>query len=679
MLREVGAAIGKEALASGVDVVLAPALNVVRNPLSGRNAAYFSEDPMLVMRLATAMIKGLQSQGVQVCLKYWYIDHQESNRTNVNVLVNQRTLREIYLKTFEKVIRETRPWGVLAAYPQVNGLYQTEDNLMLTGMLRDHWQYEGVVLTDRYAGHDAVAQLLAGTDCLMPGSKAQYDTLLAACRDGRISESQLDAATRRLLTAITKTPTYAKLKPVRADAAAHARLAYKAASESVVLLTNVGESLPLDTHFKKMALYGVAAYHDVPVSPMLHSQSATSLVQEFMKGGYIPIPLATSTYVTHFKSLIPKEKKAEPAPAPAAPAKGRQPAPAKPAGKSTPARPPQLSAEAQLAADLKQIAEYPFPTLPEELLPGKAALQQHIKTAQFAVICIGRMPQEGRDRTVENGYQLTETELTLIREVCAAYHKWGKKVIVVLNVEGMVHMADWVEYPDAILYAGHAGQAGPTAVRDIITGKVNPSGKLTMVWPKQYRDIPSSHYFPDKYQGKPRPAKVGNDYPATGYMFVDEVPYTENFRIGYRYFDEHQELVQYPFGYGLSYTLFAYDKLKVDRTADSVLVQVRVTNTGKVAGMESVQLYVSPQRKNLHMEKPLKEMYDFAKTRLLQPDESQLVTMRFALRDMASFDENQQCWVLERGNYTLKVGSSSNNIRTQWPLQVLETITYPKD
>ncbi|MBO7624665.1 MAG: glycoside hydrolase family 3 protein, partial [Bacteroidales bacterium] len=257
LLREVGAAIGKEALASGVDVVLAPALNVVRNPLSGRNAAYFSEDPMLVMRLATAMIKGLQSQGVQVCLKYWYIDHQESNRTNVNVLVNQRTLREIYLKTFEKVIRETRPWGVLAAYPQVNGLYQTEDNLMLTGMLRDHWQYEGVVLTDRYAGHDAVAQLLAGTDCLMPGSKAQYDTLLAACRDGRISESQLDAATRRLLTAITKTPTYAKLKPVRADAAAHARLAYKAASESVVLLTNVGESLPLDTHFKKVALYGV--------------------------------------------------------------------------------------------------------------------------------------------------------------------------------------------------------------------------------------------------------------------------------------------------------------------------------------------------------------------------------------------------------------------------------------
>ena len=263
-------------------------------------------------------------------------------------------------------------------------------------------------------------------------------------------------------------------------------------------------------------------------------------------------------------------------------------------------------------ADLKQIAEYPFPTLPEELLPGKAALQQHIKTAQFAVICIGRMPQEGRDRTLENGYQLTETEITLIREVCAAYHKWGKKVFVVLNVEGMVHVADWVDYPDAILYAGHAGQAGPTAVRDIITGKVNPSGKLTSVWPKQYRDIPSSHYFPDKYQGKPRPAKVGNDYPATGYMFVDEVPYTENFRIGYRYFDEHQEQVQYPFGYGLSYTMFAYDKLKVDRTADSVLVQVRVTNTGKVAGMESVQLYVSPQRKNLHMEKPLKEMYPLA-------------------------------------------------------------------
>ncbi|MBQ2488438.1 MAG: glycoside hydrolase family 3 protein [Bacteroidales bacterium] len=685
LLWEVGAAIAKEASAAGVDVVTSPALNVVRNPLSGRNNEYFSEDPVLVSRLASAMIKGLQSQGVQVCLKYWFIDHQETNRVNVNALVGQRTLREIYLKTFERVIRETRPWGVLAACPQVNGVFQTEDPSMLTDLLRGSWGYEGVVVTDRYAGHDAVAQLKAGTDCLLPGSKAQYDTLLSAYRAGKITEDQINKAAGRLIAAMMKTPSYTKAKRARPDAAAHANLAYKAACESVVLLKNVAESLPLDTHSKKVAFYGVSAYHDVPCNPQVHYMAASSLVSEFIKAGYIINPQVSNSYIVHLKSFIPKEEKKEPAPAPANAAKGKPAASrtngnaAKATDKGGGVRPPQLSGEEQMKLDLKQIAGYPFQEMPQELMPSRNALQQQVKYSQFAVVSIGRMSVEGRDRTEENGYRLTEAELTLIREVCAAYHKFGKKVFVVLNVEGMVDVSDWLDYPDAILFCGHAGQGAPAAVRDILIGKVNPSGKLTAVWPKQYKDIPSSHYFPENYMGKPRPAKVGNDYPATGHMFVDEVPYTENFRIGYRYFDEHQDQVRFPFGYGLSYTVFAYDKLKVERVGDSVRVQVRVTNTGRVAGKESVQLYVSPQRKNLRMEKPLKEMYDFAKTRLLQPDESQVLSMSFALRDMASFDENMQSWVLEKGNYTLKVGASSNDIRTQWPLQILETTSYPKD
>ena len=678
LLREVGAAVAKEALASGVDVVTAPSANVVRNPLSGRNMEYFSEDPVLVSRLASAMVKGMQSQGVQSCLKYWFIDHQEANRTNVNVIVNPRTLREMYMRPFAGVISSASPWGIMAAYPQVNGCYQTEDSVRLELVLRGKWNYDGLVVTDHYAGHDAVAQLLSGTDCLLPGSKEQYNALLEAFRSGKISEEQINVHVSRLLAAVMRTAAYTKRKVAKPDMEANARLAVRAAEESIVLLKNL-ECLPLDPQWKRVGFYGVSSYHFVPGNMQLQATFVSSLAQEFLKAGYIPDPVVTGSYITYFKTLLPKETKPEPA------ANGKQGAagankgkPAAKNGTATAARPPQRSAADQMALDLHQIADYPFETLPQEIIPSKSALQQQVKGAQFAIVSVGRMPVSGRDRTLENGYKLSESETNLIREVCSAYHKWGKKVIVILNLEGMVDVTDWQECPDAILYCGYAGQGGTAALADIMSGKTNPSGKLTSVWPKQYHDIPSSQSFPENYKAKPRPAKVGNDYPMTGYMFVDEVTYSENFRIGYRYFDEHQDKVQYPFGYGLSYTSFACDKLKVERVGDSVFVQVRISNTGRVAGMESVQLYVSPQRKNLNMEKPLKEMMDFAKTRLLKPEESQIVSMSFSVRDLASYDESSRKWVLSRGNYTIKIGTSSNDIRTQWPLQMIETVSYPE-
>ena len=675
LLYEVGAAIGREAVASGVDVVTTPAANVVRNPLSGRNGEYFSEDPVLAAKLASAIVRGLQSQGVKACLKYWYIDNQEANRTNVNVLASQRTIREIYLKPFEKVVREAAPWGIVAAYPQVNGHYQTEDSVMLSGVLRGKWKYEGVVITDRYAGHDPVAQLLAGIDCLMPGSREQYDALCEACRSGKISEERLNEVTGRLLAAIMRTPTYTRYKASRPDMASHAKLAYRAATESIVLLKNVGESLPLDTHMKKVGFYGVGSYHNVSCDLRQQAAGKSSLALEFMKAGFIPDPTVTGSYLTHLKTFIPQEKKEA---APAAPAKTKPGTAPKTAAKGTPVRPKPLTAAQQMEKDLQQVAEAKFTQWPQELLPSKGALQQQVKTAQFAIVTISRLAvEEGRDRSLENGYRLSEMELSLIRDVCAAYHKWGKKVYVILDVEGMVDVSDWQEYPDAILYCGHAGQGAPAALFDIIVGNSNPSGKLAMVWPKQYNNIPSSHNFPEKYTGKPRLPKVGNDNPMTGYMFVDEVAYAENIRIGYRFFDEHQDQVQYPFGHGLCYTSFACDKLKAERRGDSVYVQVRVTNTGTKDGKESVQLYVSQQRKNLSMEKPLKVMVDFAKTRLLKPDESQMLSMSFSVWDIASFDEAHLCWVLEKGNYTLKIGGSSADIRTQWPLQIMETRTLP--
>lgn len=669
LMKEVGAAMAKEALQAGVDVLLAPSANVLRNPLEGRNTEYFSEDPILVAHLASAMIKGMQAQGVQVCLKYWCVDNQEANRTNVNVLLDQRTLREFYLRTFEKVVKECQPWGIMAAYPKLNGVYQTEDAGLLKNVLREQWKYEGVVVSDFYAGQNVLKQVSAGTDVLLPGSKAQYDELLAAVQSGKITEEQLDKAVGRWIEAMLQTPSCNKMKKTAPDMKAHAELARRAAGESIVLLKNMDECLPLkDARIKKIGFYGIASYHFVQGDGSVHATEYTSLVQILAKAGYAPELTLLTAYQNYFKSLLPQEKKEEPKAAPAA----------KPAAKTTPAKPaPQLTPEERMNQELSKIATYPFKTLPKELSFSKTALQQHVKSSQIAVITISRSAVQRFDRKLTNGYQLSESEVLMIRDVCAAYHKWGKKAIVILNVDGMVDVTPWVEFPDAILWCGQAGQGGPAALADIIMGKVNPSGKLTCVWPKAYHQIPSAANFPENFQGKAYEPRVGNDNPKTGYASVDETVFAEKMDIGYRYFDEHQDQVMYPFGYGLSYTTFAYDKMFLERKGDNVYVRVRVTNTGNVPGKEALQLYVSPQRRPNTFDKPLKSLIGFVKTNLLNPGESQEVSLFFPLSDLTVFDEKNQQWVLEKGNYAVKAGASSNNILTQFPLQIIKDQTYP--
>ena len=670
LLQEVGAALAREALSAGVDVLTAPSANVLRNPLEGRNTEYFSEDPVLVAQLASAMVKGMQSQGVQVCLKYWCIDNQEANRTNVNVLLDQRTLREFYLRSFEKVVKECQPWGILAAYPMLNGTYQTEDAALLDSVLRAQWKYEGVVVSDRYAGHDALKQFAAGTGVLLPGSKAQYETLLEAVKSGRITEEQLDAVVRRWIEAMMQTPAYSKIKKPVPDLKAHAELARKAAGESIVLLKNMDECLPLkDARIKKIGFYGLASYRFVPGDGSVNATECTSLVQLLTKAGYTPDPVIVTAYQNYFKSLLPPEKKETPKAAPAAKNTAAKPA-AKPAV-------PQLTPAERMEQELAKIASCPFKSMPKELAFTKTVLQQHVKSSQMAVITIGRTSAQGLDRRLMNGYQLSDMEVTMIHDVCAAYHKWGKKVVVILNVDGAVDVTPWVEFPDAILWCGQAGQGGPAALTDIILGKVNPSGKLTSLWPKAYRQLPSAANFPENYSGKACEPKVGNDNPMTGYASADECVFAEKMQIGYRYFDEHQDQVMYPFGYGLSYTTFAYDKMFLERKGDNIYVRVRVTNTGKVAGKESLQLYVSPQRRPNSIEKPLKTLVGFTKTGVLAPGESQEVSLSFPLTDLTVYDGQHRQWLLEKGNYAVKVGASSNNIHTQYPLQIVKDQTYP--
>lgn len=676
LVREVGSAIAKEAAYAGVDVLLAPSANVTRNPLEGRNTEYFSEDPNLVAQLASAMVKGMQAQGVQCCLKYWYIDNQEANRTNVNVLLDGRTLREFYLRTFEKVVRECQPWGILAAYPKVNGTYQTEDSEMLQNVLRGQWKYEGVVLSDFYAGRDAVKQLTSGTDVLLPGSKAQYDALLEAVQSGKISKEQLDNVVRRLLKAMMKTPAYLKHKKQAPDMKAHADLARKVAGESIVLLKNMDECLPLkDERVKRIAFYGVASYHFVQGDGSVNATEYTSPALALAKAGYVLESTLSTAYMNYFKTLFPPEKKEEPKTVPTA----KSPTAKSPASRPAASKPktPQLSPAERLEQELSKIAAYPFKSLPKELAFSKTAIQQHVKGSQVAVITIGRMTPAGCDRTLANSYQLSELEVKMIRDVSSAYHAWGKKVIVILNVDGVVDVNSWVEYPDAILWCGPAGQGAPAALADIIKGKMSPSGKLSCLWPKSYQQLPSAAHFPENYQGKAVVPSLENNSPSEGMSFADETVFAEKMQIGYRYFDEHQEQVMYPFGHGLSYTTFSYDKMFVELQGENVYVRVRVTNTGKVAGKESLQLYVSPQRRSNHIEKPLKTLIDFTKTSVLDPGESQEVFFVFPLSELSVYDEGNRQWILEKGNYTVKVGASANNILTQYPLQIVEGQTYP--
>lgn len=667
LLYKVGVAEGKEVRSCSADAAFLPALNVIRNPLAGNVGECLSEDPVLISKLSAALLKGLQSQGAGGYLKYFFMSPQETNKTNVDVLSDQRSMRELYMKPFETLIRESKPWGVLVGYPMVNGRYQVENPYFLNELMRKQWQYEGVLATEYCAGKDVVEQLKAGINLVLPGCQQQYDSVLSAVRSGRLDEQTINERLVSLLSAVWRAPLLQS--PVNSKE--HAELSRQAALESMVLLKNLNESLPLASQTKRIAFYGVSSYHfmqgpaDGPF--VVWATEYASLPVLFSKAGYIVDPNVANQYTNHLKSFLPEEKKAQTPPAPkagasAAPKAGAS-APVKP-GASTPAAAERFYKEQAAIASCHLTAQ------PSEWNLSKTSIQQYVKNNHAAIITIGHAGQYGRDRSLKGGYLLTETEIELIRNVCAAYHVWGKRVIVLLNVDGPVEMSTWESYPDAILMCGLPGQGGPQAIFDLLTGQANPSGKLNTVWAKNYTDYPSSQFFPYEYQGERRLPKVGNDYPATGFPFVDQVDLSERMHIGYRYFDEHQEKVFYPFGYGLSYTAFFYDKMTVSRKADSILVSVRITNTGKFPGKEVVQLYVSQQRKGQSVEKPQKELKDFVKTRLLRPNESQIISLRIAESDLSYYSESSQNWVTDKGSYVLKVGASSRDIRIQYPVQL---------
>ena len=446
LVKSVGNAIGNETLEYGVDILLAPATNIMRNPLCGRNFEYYSEDPILAGKLTSAMIQGIQQNGVGTSIKHFALNNQETNRTGNNVLVSPYVMHELYLKPFEIAIRESTPWTVMSSYNKVNGEYASENSLLLDSILRRRWGYKGLVMTDWFGGQDAVKQTVAGNDLLMPGLKKQRKALKDAVENGKLSTHILDRNVQRILELIIKTPRFQQYDYTNTvDLGANARISRMAAAEGMVLLKNDNLTLPLDkSQTGRIALFGISSYDFIPGgtgSGDVNRAYTISLAEGLKQAGFQWDEKLAELYDTYIK-------------------------------KETDALP-----ERQFDDPVQRIAEM---ELSDTLIQAQASYQD------MAVVTIGRISGEFHDRNLTDDFLLSQTEQKLIENVCTAFHQKGKKVTVILNTCGVLETSSWKEQPDAILVSWLAGQEGGNAVADILTGTVTPSGKLPMTWPVNY-------------------------------------------------------------------------------------------------------------------------------------------------------------------------------------------------
>lgn len=622
LVETIGRALGNETLEYGCDVLLAPGMNIHRNPLCGRNFEYFSEDPVVTGKIAAAYVRGIQSQGVGTSIKHYAGNSQESFRTRVDEVISQRALREIYLKGFEIAVKESNPWTIMSSYNRLNGPYTQENRDLLTTILRDEWGFKGIVMTDWTEKRNTAAQIHAGNDLMEPGYPNQTNEIIEKVQNGKLSVEDLDICVKRILEYIVKTPKFRDYKfSNKPDLKAHAEVTRESAPEGMVLLKNHAATLPIAKN-KKVAVYGIDAYDLIAGglgSGDVNKEHVIDLVTGLKDAGYDvnkPVEKVYNTYKELQKNIGD-------------------------AGTWT--------------GWNWTSAIYP------ELDLHRDVIDEQADSSDIAIVAIGRQAGEGHDRMENNDFKLTDVEQKLIGNICDAYHLVNKPVVVVLNMGGVLETSSWKSKPDAILLAWQPGQEGGYSIADVLSGKKNPSGKLTMTWPVTLSDVPSSICFPNVRD---------SEWVDGGEEFYDVTLHKEGLNIGYRFFNTVGREVSYPFGYGLSYTTFAYSKPVVKANKDGFTAQVTVTNTGSVAGKEAVQLYVSAPDGGLV--KPAQELKAFAKTRELKPGESQVLTMNVSSYELASFNEKTQCWETAAGRYTVKFGASVEDIRQS------ATYTQPK-
>ena len=577
LLEAVGVALGEQCAAEQVALLLGPAMNIKRHPLCGRNFEYFSEDPLLSGELAAALVAGIQSQGVGACLKHFAANNQERGRMIVDAVVDERTLREIYLRGFEIAVKKAQPWAVMCAYNRLNGVYCSEHDWLLNRVLREDWGFAGLVVTDWSAANDRVRGVAAGLDLEMPGSGGINDRRVAeAVRAGELTESDLH---RNLVRNVSLSLLGAELadRDCRLDQPAHHALARRAAAASAVLLKNEDAMLPLDP---QASLAVIGAFAERP----RYQGAGSSRVN----------PTRLDCAVDAIREI------------------------------------------AGSAAVSFAVGYDPQNSEPDSRLIAQAG--DAARTARAAVVFAGlpgSYESEGFDRA---HMRLPDQHNRLIQAVCQA----NPNTVVVLANGSPVAMP-WVDAPRAILATHLAGQAGGGAIADLLFGSANPCGKLAETYPVRQADVAADRWFP----GEGR-----------------QVQYREGLYVGYRYFDSAGVRPLFPFGHGLSYTTFEYRNLRLSAghagPGDQVLVTVEIANTGQAAGAEIVQVYVSPIDSRVY--RPEQELKAFARIELA-PGATRSLTMALDDSAFAIFDTEAGAWAVQAGEFEIRLGASSRDVR----------------
>ena len=640
LVTKVGEAIGNETKEYRCDVILGPGMNLHRNPLCGRNFEYYSEDPLLTGKIAAAYIQGVQSQGAGVSAKHFAVNSQETDRTAVDERVSQRAARELYLRGFEIAVRESDPWTIMASYNQINGQYSMGNHDLLTSILRDDWGYKGIVMTDWIGireGLPTISEVHAGNDLMEPGQPKQVDEIIKGVKSGKLDMADVDRNVRRMLEYIVKTPSFHNYPASNSpDFKAHAAITRQSAAEGIVLLKNNGCLPWTGNQVKTVALFGEKSYDFLSGgsggtgSGCVHPPYVVDMLEGLKNAGISSSPVLTDIYrkyIDYAKVKFQAERH---------PAKWFQ-------------------------TEMMGQQKYP------EIGLSPIAINKEVEGADAAIITIGRQAGEGIDRDIATEFNLIPEERALIVDVCNAFHQAGKPVIVIINSGSVIETASWSSYPDAILCAWQPGMEGGNSIADLLTGKVCPSGRLTMTWPIAATDHASTKNFPGQIDQYSYELMVANRMPVPGHAYTN---HDEDIYVGYRYFDTFGKNVAYPFGYGLSYTTFDYSKPAVKVSGQTVTVSVTVKNTGSVSGKEVAQVYVTAPKGQL--EKPVQELKAFAKTRELKPGEQQVLTMQIPVRMLASFDESGSQWLTEAGQYTFHIGASSRDIRCTATAKIAE-------
>ena len=642
LVQELTTAMGEEVKEYGADVLLAPGMDLHRNPLCGRNFEYFSEDPLLTGKMAAAYVNGIQSNGVGVSSKHFAANDQETNRNENDARVNPRALRELVLKGFEIMVKESDPWTIMSSYNKLNGEYTQQKYDLLTTILRDEWGFKGIVMTDWGNKAGTVKAVHAGNDLMEPGMDNEIERIVAAVKDGSLSIEDVDHNVRNMLNYIVKTPRFQGYKySNKPDLEAHGKLVRKAAAEGLVLLENNGV-LPVKGP-KKVALYGVGSY-DFIAGGTGSGNVNKAYVRNIAEGLRVNGFEVNEGLENWYKQYIALQKT-------------------------------ELANNSGgnggiLLGD---------PVI-SEMEVSRAYIERLQPQTDIAVLTISRNAGEGGDRKALDGdWTLTGSERQMLQNLADVYHAAGKQVIVVLNIGGVIDTASWKQIPDAILLAWTPGQEGGYTVADVISGASYPSGKLPMTFPVNYLDVPSSFNFPYNYSGQQAANPMASIFGGGQRRLVKDVDYTEykeGIWVGYRYFQTVGKNVSYPFGYGLGYTTFSSSKPVVKVAKDgTVTASITVTNTGSAAGKESVQLYVAAPAGGLV--KPAYELRSFAKTGELKPGASETLTMTVDPYTLASFNEATSAWETAAGDYKVYFGASALDLRANASFKVAKAQSWP--